>query len=137
MSQQSLILLPVFLQVFLTLAVYLVLGRRRFGAVEKGEAKAKEFLYGGGGPEKAQLAARNVANQFELPVLFYALVAFALITGVVNAVLIALAWAFVISRYVHAFGHIQGIINIRFVGFLTGYGVIFLMWLVFAFMVLF
>ena len=129
MGNAAIILWPVILQAFLTFCGYLVLGRRRFGSVKRGEARLKEYKFGGGGPERVQLASRHVANQFELPVLFYAVVAFALITGEVSAYLVVLAWLFVASRYVHAFGHLQDILKPRLYGFFASLFFCFLMWL--------
>lgn len=117
-------------QMLLTFVVYLVLGRRRFGAMHRGEARPSEFLFGGGGPEAAQLAARNVANQFELPVLFYLLVVLALILDAAGWLLAVLAWAFVLSRVVHAYGHLQNILLLRVGSFFVGFGLAFAMWLV-------
>jgi hypothetical protein len=57
-------------------------------------------------PPAAEKRAANQRNQFELPVLFYAVVAFALITKGVDVVLLGLAWLFVVSRLAHAAIHV-------------------------------
>jgi hypothetical protein len=106
---QVAILYPVFVQVMLTLAVYWLL------AVARGRAlKGSDRGRGGGDfamgrfawPEEAEKRAHNQRNQFELPVLFYAVVAFALIVHGADLVMVVLAWAFVISRILHAAIHI-------------------------------
>ena len=53
-------------------------------------------------PDDAAKRAANYRNQFELPVLFYAVVAFALITKGADILMIVLAWLFVLTRIVHA-----------------------------------
>ena len=65
--------------------------------------------------------ANNYQNQFELPVLFYVVVAFAMITGLVDSVLIALAWVFVALRLLHSFVQTgKNDIALRFKVFLAG-----------------
>ncbi|GAU84427.1 MAPEG family protein [Bosea sp. BIWAKO-01] len=56
-------------------------------------------------PERARLAAANYANQFETPVLFFALIMLAMEVGATGTVIVALAWAFVLTRIVHALIH--------------------------------
>ena len=57
-------------------------------------------------PDDAAKRAANFRNQFELPVLFYVVVAFALITKGADTLMIVLAWLFVLTRLVHAAIHI-------------------------------
>jgi len=103
--QQVDILYPVFVQALLTFVVY--------GLLAVARARAIRRLDGGRGnpdlalgrlawPEDAEKRAANQRNQFELPVLFYAVVAFALVTKGVDIVMLVLAWLFVITRIVHA-----------------------------------
>jgi hypothetical protein len=51
-------------------------------------------------------AADNYSNLFELPVLFYTAILLTLILMVQDSILVILAWAFVISRYLHSFIHV-------------------------------
>jgi hypothetical protein len=106
---QVAILYPVFVQVLLTLGVYVLLLAARFRAVrEAGRLRGGADIALGRypWPEDAEKAAHNQRNQFELPVLFYAVTAFALIVGAVDATLVGLGWAFVACRIVHAAIHI-------------------------------
>lgn len=50
--------------------------------------------------------SENLINLFEIPNLFYAAVIILYVTGLSNGLYLALAWAFVLSRYVHSFIHI-------------------------------
>ena len=56
-------------------------------------------------PENARLAAANYANQFETPVIFFALIMLAMEVGATGTVIVALAWGFVLTRIVHTVIH--------------------------------
>jgi hypothetical protein len=106
---QIAILYPVFAQVLLTLLVYILLmvARARAIAAASPQVGSGDIAMGRyAWPEDAEKCANNQRNQFELPVLLYAVVAFALTLGAVDMTLVALAWAFVASRIVHAAIHI-------------------------------
>lgn len=55
---------------------------------------------------ESYLVNRNIANQFELPVLFHPVCLLLYITDADNIVTVVLAWLFVISRYAHSFVHV-------------------------------
>ena len=106
---QIAILYPVFAQVLLTLVVYVLMTTARARAIAaaggqagKGDIAMGRFAW----PEDAAKRANNQRNQFELPVLFYAVTAFALILNGADTIMLALAWAFVASRMLHAAIHI-------------------------------
>ena len=106
---QVVILYPVFVQVLLTFIVYglLAVARgRAIAAMDRGSRGAELALGRVVWPPDAAKRAANQRNQFELPVLFYAVVAFALLTKGVDFVLLLLAWLFVLSRLVHAAIHV-------------------------------
>jgi hypothetical protein len=106
---QVAILYPVFVQVLLTLAVYGLLAAARARAIKASDrARGSPDLAMGrfAWPEDAEKRAHNQRNQFELPVLFYAVAAFALIVGAADLVMVVLAWAFVLTRIAHAAIHI-------------------------------
>jgi hypothetical protein len=131
------LLAPVFVQVLLTLVLMGLMGRRRLVAVRSGAVKMRDVaLSGAGFPEQARAAANSYINQFELPVLFYTVVAFALITGQAGApggLLVLLAWSFVLSRIVHAVIHVStNFVPYRFYAFLVGGVLLSVMWIVLA-----
>ena len=129
---QVVILYPVFVQVLLTVLVYCLLLAARARAI-----KATGAQRGGGDiamgrfawPEDAEKRAHNQRNQFELPVLFYAVTAFALILGAVDLTMVALAWSFVASRILHAAIHV-GPNPVRWRGpvFILGFLIVTAMW---------
>src|SRR5437762_6537225 len=108
MSQIA-ILYPVFVQVFLTLAVLASLAVARARAVRTMDRQRGNPDLALGRvvwPEDATKRAANFRNQFELPVLFYAVVAFALLSRGADYPMLVLAWVFAASRLVHAAIHI-------------------------------
>ena len=103
---QTTIFWPVLAHVLLIYMVYGVLGRRRYGAVRSGEAKAGQFKVRSTEPASSVTVAANLTNQFELPVLFYVLCLTLHLTNGVNYLTLALMWIFVASRYFHAWVHL-------------------------------
>lgn len=80
-------------------------------------------------PEPARLAAANFSNQFETPVLFFALVLIAIHVGTTGYVMAALAWAFVATRVVHTLIHTgTNRLQQRALVFAAGAACLFLMW---------
>ena len=72
-------------------------------------------------------------NQIELPMLFYALIAFIIITKAGDVLLLLLAWIFVLSRIVHAYIHTtNNVVDRRFMAYSVGVLVLLLMWVIFA-----
>jgi hypothetical protein len=132
MSQLD-ILYPVFVQALLTFLVYGLLAVARARAIrrlEHGRGNPDLALGRTMWPEDAQKRAANQRNQFELPVLFYAVVAFALITKAVDIPMLALAWLFVLSRLVHTAIHIgPNKVRWRTPAFALGFLVLLGMWL--------
>jgi hypothetical protein len=80
------VLLPVFVQVGLTFALLIgmALGRRK--ALVSGETKTPDIALG----------------EFELPVLFYALIALALPLRHADLFIVLMSWVFVVTRFAHA-----------------------------------
>jgi len=132
--QATAILYPVLVQVALTFFLQLWMGRERVGALQRGEIRIPDIALGQPAwPGRATQIANAFHNQLELPILFYFLAAFALITSRVDAVLVALAWAFVGLRLWHAFIHTtHNNVHARFYIFLAGAVVLMAMWAYFA-----
>ncbi|MCR9184321.1 MAG: MAPEG family protein [Halieaceae bacterium] len=98
---------PVLAQILLTIAVYILLGRRKSAAVKAGQVNRElAALDNSAWPQSVVKVSNNLANQFEAPVLFYTLclVLMALEQG--NGMAVPLAWLFVLSRCAHAWVHI-------------------------------
>ncbi len=124
------ILYPVFVQVLLTYLLLMWMGRERLLAVRaktvrRGEHDGAKPVW----PERAGVVSNAFHNQLELPLLFYSVVAFALIAGAADGTMFALAWIFAISRLVHAAIHTTyNKIEHRFLVYLFGSMVVLAMW---------
>jgi hypothetical protein len=100
------VLLPLFFEVALTLGLLLWLGILRRNDLNSGAAKPSQVaLREPNWPARTQQVANCVANQFELPVLFYVLTVLEIVTRHADLVFVVLAWIFVLSRLVHAYVH--------------------------------
>jgi hypothetical protein len=128
------VLLPVFVQVGLTFVLLLWLGRSRVATLRAGEVKMGDIALGERNWPKRLLQIQNAYhNQFELPVLFYALVALALFTRKADLVFVVLAWMFVASRLVHTYIHTtSNRVTRRFQAFVAGVLILAVMWIVFG-----
>ncbi|MFT6657920.1 MAPEG family protein [Maritalea sp.] len=131
---EKLLLIAVFAQVFLMFAVLIILGSRRLPLVFNEKIKIADVaLDGEAWPLPAKLASNNFSNQFQLPMLFFALAGVALSIQQVSLWLAILAVLFVISRYIHTAIHITGNrVHRRFLVYVIGMAILALMWLGFA-----
>lgn len=90
---------PMLTQIGLSLAILFWLAYSRVSRIAKqGMAEIKKT----GFPVYVNNASDNFKNQFELPVLFYALCFFFILTGGVTSAVLGLAWLFAGGRIVHA-----------------------------------
>ena len=77
-------------------------GARR-GALVGGETKIRDIALGQPNwPARATQIGNCYRNQFELPVLFYVLIALALPLRHADLVIVMLSWVFVVTRFAHA-----------------------------------
>lgn len=122
----------VLLQVVLTLAMMVLMGKRRFKAAKNRELPYKAFRLMDltGANEQVITASRNFDNQFQLPVLYLFAVAFAMQFAVVDLSLVILGWLFAISRLVHAYVHVgANHVRLRFAVYVFGALMLLLFWL--------
>jgi hypothetical protein len=101
------ILYPVFAQIALTFYLLFRMAYMRTTLLKSREVRAGDIaLDNSRWPDRPRQFANAYANQFELPVLFYVLCLIATQTGAgANIFLVILAWAFVVTRLVHAYIH--------------------------------
>jgi hypothetical protein len=128
------VLAPVFAQVALTFVLLFWMGSARFAAVRAGEVQVEDIALGERAwPDRVTRIANAFHNQFETPVLFYALVAFALLTAKADLSFVVLSWLFVLSRLAHAYVYAtSNPVMLRFRIFLAGTLVLMAMWIVLA-----
>src|SRR5262249_60654707 len=85
------------------LAIRLWMAGARTRALCRGETKSRDLaLVQSNWPERATQIGNCFRNQFELPVLFYVLIALALPLRHADLVIVMLSWVFVVTRFVHA-----------------------------------
>lgn len=132
------ILLPVFVLVLLPfiLAFWLGFARRdalASGAVASEDVALKKVQW----PEQAEKIGQSFSNQFEAPVLFYFLVALAIMTHKADLLFVVMEWLFVILRLVHAGIHTgPNKIQWRGAAFGLSFCILLAMWLIFAIRIL-
>ncbi|MDT3687548.1 MAG: MAPEG family protein [Pseudorhodoplanes sp.] len=127
------ILLPVFVQVLLSFALLFWMAYYRVTLIRGGKVHPRDVaLREPNWPPHVLQVQNAFLNQFELPVLFYALMALAMITRKADFLLVLLAWVFVILRVLHAFVHVTSN-RVARRGALFGAGAFVLaaMWLIF------
>lgn len=124
------IVFPAFAQFALTFAVLIAMGPARSKSMREKKHAFKDIALGEDiWSTQATKLANNYKNQFEMPVAFYAVCAFALITRNADATMIGLAWGFVAARMVHAFVHIgPNVVPVRGAVFLASVLVVAAMW---------
>ncbi|WP_395814671.1 MAPEG family protein [Devosia sp.] len=115
----------------LALGLVWYLGSIRIPMILRGEVSIRDIaLSRQGWPEREKQVSNAVDNQFQLPLLFYVACGLALALGPTWFNL-GLAWAFVVSRYLHAAIHItdNNVIR-RFWAYTVGLGILTVFWLV-------
>lgn len=113
--------------IFVVLGILLV---RRWSAFSNKEVRIPDVaLSGERYPERARLASANFSNQFETPVIFFALIMLAMEVTAASYAMAALAWAFVATRVIHTLIHV-GSNNLKQRGavFALGVLILFCMW---------
>jgi hypothetical protein len=95
------ILWPMLAHIGWVFMLYAWLTFARLRAVRCGDIAFGSFVLGREEPLAIARLTRNLANQFELPAVFYALVVLLVALGRVTTVDLVAAWVFVAGRVVH------------------------------------
>jgi hypothetical protein len=132
------VLLPVFVLVGLTFALLLGMAAARRGALVSGQTKVRDVVLGKPNwPVRAAQIGDCYSNQFELPLLFYVLIAIALPLRHIDYVMVMLSWVFVVTRFAHAGIFVSSNdLKQRSLAWFAGVLVLFAMWLYFALSIL-
>jgi hypothetical protein len=127
-------LLPVFLQVALIAYLGLRLSSGRVGSARSGETRMKDVaLDNSRWPDRLRQIGNNFDNQFQLPTIWYAGIAFLLITGLADGVSIILSWLFMVSRLMHSAIHTgSNVVVRRFYAFVAGFICVLAIWIWFG-----
>jgi len=134
----QMVLLPLFVQILLVFALLMGMATTRGHALSSGETKIRDIaLRQPNWPARATQIGNCFSNQFELPVLFYALIALALPLRHADLIIVMLSWLFVVTRFVHAGIFISSNdVRRRSLAWFAGVIVLFVMWLYFALKIL-
>jgi hypothetical protein len=135
MTLEKWFLLPVVLHFFITLLIGVRMGRARFMAARAGHVTRAEILNNAQAwPPDVLKLSNNFNNQFQLPMMWYGLTAFVLVTHTADMALLVLSWAFLAARIWHTLVHMgSNTLPLRFYAYLAGFGVLMTMWAWFAF----
>jgi hypothetical protein len=132
------VLLPVFVLVGLTFALLLWMAGARRQALVGGEARVRDVALGQPNwPTRATQVGNSFKNQFELPLLFYILIALALPLRHADLFIVLMSWVFVITRFAHAGIFVtSNDMKQRSLAWFAGVLVLFAMWIYFALRIL-
>ena len=127
------LLWPTFLLVAVVMAVWVTLFVQRILHMKRQPPAHDDFTSAESATRyfrPVEMPANNLANLFEMPVLYFALVPLLMLTGQGGAAQVTLAWAFVIARAVHSYIHI-GPKNVpaRFLAYALSVAVLSAMWI--------
>ncbi len=102
------------------------------------ETKIRDIALGQSNwPTRSTQIGNCFKNQFELPVLFYVLIALALPIRHADLVIVMLSWVFVVTRFVHAGIFVSSNdLNQRSLAWFAGVLVLLVMWVYFALKIL-
>ncbi|BCP54035.1 membrane protein [Kaistia sp. 32K] len=123
------ILWPAIAQFALIALCYLWLGITRRGAVASGAVPSTDFPPGVAEPQASATARRHLANQFELPLLFFVVIGFLFGVNGASILELVVAWLFVASRVVHTIASLNGPLALRHLSFLVGFLLVGFLWL--------
>ncbi|MFD0916015.1 MAPEG family protein [Pseudahrensia aquimaris] len=126
------ILIPVFGHLMLIFFLFVMVSIKRMSAVKRGQAENADFARIGEEPEASRRWAKNLDNQFQVPMLFYALVALLFATEMVNSTQIILATIFLVGRVLHTIVQVSGDnVPLRGQVFVINFAALACMWLLF------
>lgn len=101
-------LYPMFAMVILTLLIGAIAFVIRVNSVRQGTVDPRDYklMDAGSYPEAVTKTTRSLANQFEIPVLFYVACLAFLALNITSSAGLVLAWLFVGFRMAHAYIHL-------------------------------
>jgi hypothetical protein len=134
----QMVLLPVFVLIGLTFALLLWMASARGRAITGREISLKDIALGQPNwPERATQIGNCFSNQFEVPVLFYILIALALPLRHADLFIVLMSWVFVVTRFAHAGIFVtSNDVRTRSLAWFAGVLVLFAMWIYFALKIL-
>ena len=134
----QMVLLPVFVLVGLTFGLLLWMATARTRALTSRETRIADIALGQQNwPERATQVGNCYSNQFEVPLLFYVLIALAMPLRHADLVIVLLSWVFVVTRFAHAGIFVtSNNVKQRSLAWFAGVLVLLAMWIYFALKIL-
>jgi len=134
----QMVLLPVLVQIGLTFALLVWTTLSRTRALRNREVKFKDIaLREPNWPTRTTQLGNCFSNQFELPLLFYVLIALALPLRHADLFIVSMSWVFVVTRFVHAGIFVtSNNVGQRGQAWFAGVVVLFAMWVYFTLKIL-
>ena len=127
------ILWPTFALVALVFVVWFTLFFQRMSHMRRNPPRADDFANGEAALRyfrPVEMPANNLANLFEMPVLYFALVPLLILTAQASFIQVTLAWLFVLARVIHSFIHIgPKKVQWRFFAYLVSTALLMAMWI--------
>jgi hypothetical protein len=99
------VLLPLFVEVLLTLGLLMWLAELRRRDLKTGVKLSQIAMREPNWGQHTMQVGYCFSNQFELPVLFYVLTILEIVTRHADLIFLILAWVFVLTRLMHALVH--------------------------------
>lgn len=129
MSPTTAMFWPMIAHAVLVFGLYVLLFIRRKKYTFSNKESFKRFRDAGEEADQSRVVNRNLANQFELPMLFHAACLLLYITDADNVATIILAWFFVAARYAHSYIHVtSNRLRYRAPAFAVSFLALILMW---------
>ena len=130
----QMVLLPVFVLVGLTFFLLLWMASARTRSLKGRETRLKDIALGQPNwPERTTQIGNCFSNQFEVPVLFYVLIAIALPLRRADLFIVLMSWVFVVTRFAHAGIFVtSNNVQQRGLAWFAGVLVLLAMWIYFA-----
>ncbi|MGL5363324.1 MAG: MAPEG family protein [Bosea sp. (in: a-proteobacteria)] len=125
------LIFPALAQIGWMFVVFGIMFAARRQALVSRTVRMKDIaLSGDAWPDRAKAAANNFSNQFETPVIFFALILIANEVGAKGWIMVTLAWVYVASRVVHTLIHVtSNIVMRRAYAFFVGVIALIAMWI--------
>lgn len=129
MSPTTAMFWPMVAHAFLVFGLYVLLFIRRKKHTFTDRDAMRRFRDTGEEASQSKVVNKNLANQFELPMLFHAACLLLYITDADNIATIILGWIFVVARYVHSYIHVtNNKLTHRALAFAVSFASLVMMW---------
>jgi hypothetical protein len=130
----SVVLLPLFIQVALTFALWFWMAYYRVSLIRGGDVHPRDVALREPNWPRHVLQVSNAAhNQLETPLVFYVLTILAIATRHADLLFMVLAWLYVAFRLLHAYIHVtSNRVSVRGPVFGLSLLTLFIMWIIFA-----